>query len=501
MDEEVTEKAKEIQRQAMAAKNLQNIKTQIAISDMFVKKYGGEWSYNYNFKLWMHWTGKYWELDEKEEIRNVVQEFLKEYLVYIPNHYNGKDLKDEISFIIRLNTAKGVKDILELAKTRLTRGINEYNKEPRYFNLQNGTFDLTTYTLIPHNKDHLISKIAIVEYNKDADCPLWKEHINTICKGDPDLINNVQEILAYSLQGVNPNEIFSIWTGKGRNGKGATLKTIQAMYGNYAVSINPSCLMEAGNAAGSDRTDMNGARLIIASEPSKTAKEARCSLDTGFIKMATGNDRISARELYCKGIKFDITGLIIVVTNELPKINDVTTALWDRIWTIPFNHYFEEKDRDPKIKNQFLGESAGIFNWLLKGLERYQKAGGKLKKCKVVVDANADYRAEEDWFMPFINTLITDDPKAEMLSSIIYEDYQKWFKGVHSGNVDKMLTLNKFSRQMGKRFATRHSDKGTLVIGIKDPLQKMLEDAKAKETSDPTPAWSQKKDPIPEVSQ
>ena len=41
------------------------------------------------------------------------------------------------------------------------------------FNCLNGTLDLRTGQLRPHRREDLITKMAPVAYNPDADCPRW----------------------------------------------------------------------------------------------------------------------------------------------------------------------------------------------------------------------------------------------------------------------------------------------------------------------------------------
>src|SRR5208282_2913447 len=48
-----------------------------------------------------------------------------------------------------------------------------------------------------------------------------------------------------------------------------------------------------------------------------------------------------ARYLYGDPVSFSISGCLFLATNHKPRIADQSTAMWDRIWMIPFRHYFD----------------------------------------------------------------------------------------------------------------------------------------------------------------
>jgi phage/plasmid-associated DNA primase len=50
---------------------------------------------------------------------------------------------------------------------------------------------------------------------------------------DDEVLEYVLYIFAMSLHGVKSLEVFSVWCGSGRNGKGLLSRLLEAVFGNY----------------------------------------------------------------------------------------------------------------------------------------------------------------------------------------------------------------------------------------------------------------------------
>jgi putative DNA primase/helicase len=54
------------------------------------------------------------------------------------------------------------------------------------------TIDLKTGELLPHRKKDMITKLGKVRYDKDADCPMWKQFVQEIMDYKAGLIAFLQ---------------------------------------------------------------------------------------------------------------------------------------------------------------------------------------------------------------------------------------------------------------------------------------------------------------------
>jgi putative DNA primase/helicase len=369
-----------------------------------------------------------------------------------------------------MNTRRGIENISALAAIQLTRRSEDFNSNPHLLNLQNGTIEFTPtgITFREHRKEDMNSFIGGCEYHPETPIPeIWLNHATKIASEDPDLVRTVQTMFGYCLEGGNPLEKIVIAYGAGRNGKSVTLRTFAQILGGYAVTVNPLTLMETGNKTTSpERLKMRNARLIVAQEPNQQTNEHRkdiSTLDSGFLKAASGKDLISARGLYTNTIEeFIVTGVVTLSTNPLPSVTDRSVAFWDRLVLLPFDYYFRPEDRDPNIEDKFNAVLSGILNWFIQGWQNYRKTN-TITLCETVTLVLNDYRCADDEYSAFIADCIEDMKGAETHALDLYTEYETWSK-IHYQTA-KTKTI--FGRDMASRFSKKRKKLGVVYRDIR----------------------------------
>lgn len=477
--------------------------TEIQLGIQFAASHLNDYRFNVDEKMWHVWNGKCWEKDETGQTHRAVQNFLHNQLIALTQNTGlGKELVEATKMYIRENSARGVRSIMELAQARLSVKDDEFDSNPYLLNCQNGILDLTTVALgddekinfdavgfYDHTSEEMHSRITGAGYNKEAVCPNWLKHLDTVFESNTDLIKNYQEFAGYMLFYVNPDAIMGILTGGGRNGKTACQNTLKITLGTYAAQLKTEALMVGGDYAGHGRIYMKGARLVNAAEPEDNEK-GRPTLDTNFIKGATGQEEIFARHFNCMPVGFHFDGLICLLANRLPRITDQTVSIWDRLWVIPFNHYFKPEERDPAFVEALGDEVDGILIWMLEGYARYKK-NGRMIQCQSVRDQTAEYRKEEDPYTDFIEYVTSGDNPLEInsdfeiLSSSLYTRYTTFFNLRYGSIPDrKPHGIKKFGMDMKTKFGKRVSNSQTFYLGIGNPRE-YAEKNKNKQTSKP----------------
>jgi putative DNA primase/helicase len=81
-----------------------------------------------------------------------------------------------------------------------------------------------------------------------------------------------------------------------------------------------------------------------------------------------------------------------------------------------------EKQRDLKLLEKLLQELPGILNWAIKGCLEWQKNG--LAAPRIVLDATAEYRDEEDELGDFIAERCI--PGGQVNRKQLYDAYHEW---------------------------------------------------------------------------
>ncbi|MFH0914498.1 MAG: hypothetical protein V1849_04315 [Chloroflexota bacterium] len=82
-------------------------------------------------------------------------------------------------------------------------------------NVHNGTIDLRTGALKPHDSADLITEILPIDYDPDAGSAEWDTFLQRIFNGNTDLIAYIQRALGYSITGDQSEQAFFFCYGSG----------------------------------------------------------------------------------------------------------------------------------------------------------------------------------------------------------------------------------------------------------------------------------------------
>src|SRR5262249_50594912 len=160
-------------------------------------------------------------------------------------------------------------------------------------NLQNGTIDLKTGKLREHRRGDLLTKLAPVNYDPHATCPLWLKCLERWMDGNNDLIGYLQRVVGYGLTGSVSEQCLWLFYGAGANGKSTFLSTILAMLGDYGMQAVSDLLLAKHNESHpTERADLFGKRFVCTIE----TDQGKCMAEA-LMKQLTGGDRVRARKM------------------------------------------------------------------------------------------------------------------------------------------------------------------------------------------------------------
>jgi putative DNA primase/helicase len=196
-----------------------------------------------------------------------------------------------------------------------------------------------------------------------------------------------------------------------------------------------------------DIAALAGKRFIWASETltGQTANEA-------LIKKMVSDEPMSARFLHGEFFTFTPVGKIWLGTNDDPKVNDTSDAIWERIKKIAFlrqwklhpgereTEFLRIPDRNLKFKLQ--QEASGILNWLIQGCLVYLKEG--LLDPAPVVAATNEYRNSQDSLSCFIDECCIKDSTASVFAAEFNKSFVSWCKE----NNQKAMTANFVGKEL-----------------------------------------------------
>ncbi len=73
-----------------------------------------------------------------------------------------------------------------------------FDRDPWFLNCMNGTIDLRSGELRPHNKADYLTKISSVSYDPGAAWPRWERFVDEVMCGDSKMAGFIQRALGYS---------------------------------------------------------------------------------------------------------------------------------------------------------------------------------------------------------------------------------------------------------------------------------------------------------------
>lgn len=405
-----------------------------------VARHGRDLLYCYARNRWLVWDGKRWAIDQTGEVERRAKDTVMS--IYREAEYASGDTQAELQrFAKTCESNYRIAAMIRAAQSEPGIPIesHELDKDIWLLNVENGTIDLRTGEIRGHARGDLISLVAPVKYDPEAECPKWEEFLHEICGGDEELISYLQKALGYSLTGSTGEQCFFILYGDGCNGKTTLLETVKAVLGGYAKDTNPQTFMQkSGSTIPNDLAALKGARFVKAVEIDKGRR-----MSESLMKQATGGDTISARFLYNEFFSYTPQFKIFMATNHKPDIEGDDYGIWRRVHLIPFEVEIPPGERDDNLLEKLKAELSGILNWLLEGCQKWQEEG--LGLPPKVASATQEYQKEMDAIGEWIeDECLIDDSNVSEAAGELYKAYARWSED----NKLKAETQTAFGRRL-----------------------------------------------------
>jgi putative DNA primase/helicase len=291
-----------------------------------LKEHGRDIRYNAPWKKWIVWDGRHWELDDGYLIHDRGLRMIRGIYAELLKTSDYRDRLDIEKHAMQSESARRRKAFVEAASwiPELNVKTDDLDKDPWLFNVGNGTIDLHTGELREPRPEDLITKIANVNYDKNTDCPVWKQFIMEIMNYNTELIHFIQNAAGWAITGDTSEQSMFILFGSGANGKSTFLNTIMNLLGDYAIATPTETFMKkSGDQITNDIARLRGTRFVTTTEAEQGKR-----LSEPLIKQITGNDRMTARFLYGEYFNFVPTFKIWMATNHKPVIKGTDYGIW-----------------------------------------------------------------------------------------------------------------------------------------------------------------------------
>lgn len=420
----------------------------------FYEQFKEQIRFVYEVGSWFIWDGKRWKRDKTNKILHLARKCVKSFYKKAFTDYepDSPEQKAFFKWIQKSGEQSKLNAMIKIVTSfdGVSVEFKEFDQDDNLFNCNNGTLNLNTFTLQPHNQADMITKICPVDYSPTAKHERWSEFLAKVFTfedghtPDHELIRFMQRKTGSMLTGVTTDRVISILFGDGHNGKSTYIRNTFSILADYGTVTDPDTLLYGGKnkTTSNDLADLYGVRGVYAIEPDDQKK-----IDEARVKKMTGNDMLKCRFLFKEYFSYMPKFKVFLATNHKPEIHGTDDGIWGRVRLVPFNRKFSPQDADfnPNIDKVLEKEAEGIFAWLVEGCRVWRKEG--LGTSESIERATLEYRAESDSVGNFLKDTCEFDETASVQSQDLLDAYKSWASRTKTMRVSR----NDFYRYMKKK--------------------------------------------------
>jgi putative DNA primase/helicase len=311
------------------------------------------------------WDGTCWSAIARRDVRS---------LVY--HHVENAWYVDERRGLLPWNpTSRKVDDVLDALESLTLIGsrleapfwIDGRPDDPpakEIIAMRNGLLHVPTRTLRAPSPRLFACHALPFDYLPDAPRPTrWLAFLSELWPQDESSIRVLQETIGYLLAGeTNLQKIFLV-VGPKRGGKGTIGRVLAGLMGPHNV---------AAPTLSSLSTNFGLAPLI--DKPLAIVADARLSVKTESHSVVerllsiSGEDSLTVDRKYRDHWTGRLPTRFLILTNELPRLSDVSGALASRFVVFALTKSFYGAE-NPRLTSELVAEAPSIFMWALSGLD------------------------------------------------------------------------------------------------------------------------------------
>ncbi|MFF4478726.1 phage/plasmid primase, P4 family [Streptomyces sp. NPDC001520] len=360
------------------------------------------------------WDGKIWT-PNSDAVREALHQMGAEMLA------GGDDFERKLA--LKALTNRMIDGILkELpAVPGVPAKAEDFDATPELLSVANGTVNLRTGNLHPHDPRDMITRRLDVAYRPEAKAERWELFLSEIFPNHPELPGYMQRLVGYGITGSTREQCFAFLHGGGANGKSAFLDALLHVLRGVTKSTEFSTFEQRVNVgqASPELASLRGARLVTASETEKYSRLAEA-----LVKQLTGGDPVTCRFLNQNPFTYVPSFLLMVAGNYKPAILSQDLGVWRRVKLVPFEATFRGSKADTSLPAKLRDEADGILAWAVRGAMEWYANG--LGEPDSVQSATADYRQSEDRLQEFIDARLVRENGARVAPMALRRAYAEW---------------------------------------------------------------------------
>ena len=293
---------------------------------------------------------------------------------------------------------------------------------------------------------------------------------------EPELREYMWQHLSSCLLGYT-NQTFSMYIGKGSNGKSVLTKLMSDILGDYKGDVPLTLITEKRQKVGGlapEIADLKGVRFALIQESSKGD-----ALNEGIMKQLTsGVDVVQGRGLFQpSATKFYPQFKLAICSNEMLEVKSQDGGTWRRIRKIEYKSKFTDNP-DPNNPREFkkISEIAmhqkmndfwkSVFLSML--AEVAFKTMGQVEPCSIVEEASRSYQESLDFMVGFIRDCVEVSEGGRITKTEINDEFARWFRINNGGREPKPKEIH---QQMDEHYGKYDGRKGWMGVRLKHIIE------------------------------
>jgi putative DNA primase/helicase len=304
--------------------------------------------------------------------------------------------------------------------------------------MANGLLRVDDRVLLPPTPRFFCPYALPYDYDPEAPPPeRWYQFLNELWPDDQESKDLLQEFIGYLLVPDTSQQKMLLVVGPPRSGKGTISRMTRDLVGHHNFA-GPTL---AGLGTNFGLQPMIDKPVAIISDARLSGRENNATVVERLLSIS-GEDPLTIDRKYKTAWVGPLPTRLIILTNEVPRLDDASGALANRFLILQMTESFLGAE-DPTLSAQLRKELPGILLWALDGLDRLRERGHFVvpKRSDEIVRELADLSSP---MRAFIRDCCVIDPLATVSVDDLFDEWTLWSR---DRGVDK-VTKQVFGRDL-----------------------------------------------------
>jgi putative DNA primase/helicase len=388
---------------------------------------------------WHRWSGTAYKVVPEKEIRANLCEAIKgefnrvnlqELMEYQQKGKNGQLRRGDELPMARKVTQGLVGNVLQALAGRTV--LPASTEQPAWLEgdgfapaeevlaATNGLFHLPTLEFHPPTPTFFSPNVLDYPFDPDAAEPrAWLDFLGQLWPNDPQSIETLQEWFGYCLLPDTSQQKMLLLVGPKRSGKGTIARVLKGLIG--ANNLAGPTLSSLATSFG--LWPLLGKTVAVVSD-ARLSGRTDATVITERLLSISGEDTLTVDRKHLPPVSVKLPTRFVILTNELPKVNDSSGALAGRMLLLRLTASFYGQE-DPGLTQRLLTELPGILLWAVEGWRRLRE-----RRHFVQPDSGRELMVHlEDLGSPvnaFIRECCVVGPDQRVAKADLYQRWTAW---------------------------------------------------------------------------